>query len=80
MNKINMKYLQKKNENQVQKCFNSKMKNEKNDSPGVGREMECPGDKLRQWDPEEVFWGLALGMSWLYTGGRLPSSRFTVVS
>ena len=40
MNKMNMKYLQKCN--QVCKMFNSKMKNEKHDLPGVGRGMECP--------------------------------------
>ena len=38
----------------------------KNDSPGVRRGTECPGGKLRQWDPEEVFWSLALGMSWFF--------------
>ena len=82
MNKINMKYMQ--NENQVSKYFfyflTVKMKNKENDSLGVRRGVECPGGKLCQWDPEEVSWSLALGMSWLYTGGRLPSSRFTVVS
>ena len=80
MNKINMKYLQKMKIKYTNKFFNSKMKNEKMNSLGVGRGMECPGGKLRQWDLEEVFWGLALGMSWLHTGGRLPTSRFTVVS
>ena len=41
------------------------MKNEKNDSPGVRRGMECPGCKLRHWDPEVVFWSLSLGMSFV---------------
>ena len=48
--------------------------------------MQRKGDEMfrreaqRWWHPEAVLGRFALTISWLYTGGRFPSSRFRMAS